>query len=569
MNKPIDQLVAQSASGVVKALLDAVADGVVVIDSKGAILAVNQMASQLFGYEAREMLGRNVSMLMPETDARLHDQYLQAYQSTGQAQVMGRGRDVYGQRKNGEVFPMHLSLGKGDLEGDLIYVGVCHDISQRVALQARAAHLAAFDRLTECLNRDALLHRLSQLMGSGKYATFGLMYIDLSGFKQVNDHFGHRVGDQVLAAFSSRLKDLFTSSDVLVGRVGGDEFVVVLPGLPARFDLNEQAARLVASVHEPLVYDTFHIMIDCKIGCAFYPDDADSADMLVHNADLAMYRAKAQTSSRYVHYDPAFGQEAAHRALLMQRLRTARVGAELDFVYQLKTDLKTGQPVGMEALMRWVDPLLGPVSPVEFIPVAESSGLICQWTFSMLVRACQANQALRESGVLDIPVSVNISAHQFFSPGFARQAGDALMAAGLPGNRLDLELTESVLVQDFDQARAVMAALKRDGVTFSLDDFGTGFSSLGSLDHLDFDFLKIDKAFIDGIATGTEHKAIVDMILALAKAMKIRTVAEGIETAGQAALLRDMGCDQGQGYFFAKPVKPEHLPERVKALLQG
>lgn len=564
MNTIVNKLVHESSRGVVHALLDAVADALIIIDSKAQILAVNRAAEQIFGYDAEEMVGNNVKMLMPETDARLHDGYLHAYQQTGQRKVLGRGRDVCGLRKNGEVFPMHLSLGEGDLDGGHIYVGVCHDISARVALQQRAARLAEYDRLTGCLNRDAFLHRMSQLASSGKYATMGLMYVDLSGFKQINNHFGHRVGDQVLTVLGERLKALFSGNDVLVGRAGGDEFVVLVPGLASRFELGEQASRLVAAVVEPLVYDSFHVMLDCKVGCALYPDDASAPDSLLQNADLAMYRAKAQSSTRWVHYDPEFGREAARRSLLMQRLRTARIGSELDFAYQLKTDLVTHAPVGMEALMRWVDPLLGPVSPAEFIPVAEGSGIIGNWTFAMLVRVCQANQTLRQSGVLDIPVSVNISAHQFFSSGFTRQVIDALAATGLPGNRLDIELTESVMVHDFERARSIMGAIKLEGVTFSLDDFGTGFSSLGALDRLDFDYLKIDKAFIDGVASGEGQKAIVDMILALGRAMKIRTVAEGIENEQQAQVLAAMGCDQGQGYYFARPVKLEALATLVR-----
>lgn len=567
MNKAINQLVHESSVGVVRALLDAVADAVVIIDSQACILAVNRAAEQVFGYAASEMVGNNVKMLMPETDARLHDGYIKAYQQSGLPKVLGRGRDVFGLRKNGEVFPMHLSLGEGDLDGDHVYVGVCHDISARVALQQRAAHLAAYDRLTGCLNRDAFFHQLSQFTGSGKYPMLGLLYVDLIGFKQVNDQFGHRVGDQVLAAFAARLKGLFNEDGVLLGRAGGDEFVVLLPQVASRFDLNEHASRLAAAINEPLVYDAFHVMVDCKMGCALYPEDAETAETLLHHADLAMYRAKAQTTTRWVHYDPEFAREAARRSLLMQRLRTARVGSELDFVYQLKTDLVTQKPVGMEALMRWVDPLLGAVSPVEFIPVAESSGLIGNWTFSMLVRACQAVQSLREKGTLDVPVSINISAHQFFAPGFTRQVIDALAATGLPGSRLDLELTESVLVNDFGRARSIMAALKVEGLTFSLDDFGTGFSSLGSLNGLEFDYLKIDKSFTDGVTGAPEQKAIVDMILALAKAMKIRTVAEGIETAAQAKALAAMGCDQGQGYYFARPVQVDALAGQVKASL--
>ncbi len=565
VNTSVNKLVHESSRGVVHALLDAVADALVIIDGQAKILVVNRAAEQIFGYGASEMVGNNVSMLMPQTDARLHDGYLQAYMQTGQRKVMGLGRDVFGLRNNGEVFPMHLSLGEGDLDGDQVFVGVCHDISNRVALQQRAARLAEYDRLTGCLNRDAFSQRLSQLVVSGKYPTLGLMYVDLSGFKQINNHFGHRVGDHVLAAFGERLKGLFSGEDVLLGRAGGDEFVVLVPGLVSRFELNEQAARLASAVLEPLVYDAFHVLLDCKIGCAFYPEDADAPDTLMHNADLAMYRAKGQSATRWVHYDAEFGREAARRSLLLQRLRTARVGAELDFVYQLKTDLLNHKPVGMEALMRWVDPLLGAVSPAEFIPVAESSGTIGKWTFAMLVRACQANQSLREAGVLDVPVSVNISAHQFFSSGFTRQVIDALEATGLPGNRLDLELTESVMVHDFERARGIMTALKLEGITFSLDDFGTGFSSLGALDRLDFDFLKIDKAFIDGITAGGGQKAIVDMILALGRAMKISTVAEGIENAQQAEILTAMGCNQGQGYYFARPVALGALAEAVRA----
>lgn len=227
MNKTINQLVHESSVGVVRALLDAVADAVVIIDSQACILAVNRATEQVFGYAASEMVGNNVKMLMPETDARLHDGYIKAYQQSGLPKVLGRGRDVFGLRKNGEVFPMHLSLGEGDLDGDHVYVGVCHDISVRVALQQRAAHLAAYDRLTGCLNRDAFFHQLSQFTGSGKYPMLGLLYVDLIGFKQVNDQFGHRVGDQVLAAFAARLKGLFNEDGVLLGRVGGDEFVVL------------------------------------------------------------------------------------------------------------------------------------------------------------------------------------------------------------------------------------------------------------------------------------------------------------------------------------------------------
>ena len=566
MGERLTRWVHETPGNVLRAVLDAVADAVIIIDDHAEILAVNEAAERIFGFSAQAMIGQNVKLLMPRDYAQHHDAYVQAHQRTGERKVLGSGRDVFGQRANGDIFPLHLSLGEGEIDGRRIYVGVCHDISERRALQNRIAHLSDFDSLTGCLNRDAFTRRLMQLVESQYYPYFGLMYVDLAGFKQINDHYGHPVGDYVLAAFGRRLRSLFSDQDVLLGRMGGDEFVVLVPFLRSREEIGDLADRLVLAGAEPLVYEDFQIVVDSHVGCVLYPHDGTSADELVRHADLAMYRAKGMAGSHWSHYYPELSRVAANRALMIQRLRLARVDQDIHFAYQLKFDLATLVPVGMECLMRWNDPMLGRVSPADFMPVAESTGILRHWTYPALLRACRDNQALREAGLLDVPVSVNISAHQFYDEHFPSQVVRALEVSGLPANRLDLELTESVLIQDFSRVRDVMTALKRLGVTFSLDDFGTGFSSLSYLHRLEFDFLKIDKAFVDAIGKAPEHSAIVDMILALAGAMRIRTVAEGVETLAQQALLARMGCDQGQGFYLARPLKRDVLET---ALRQG
>jgi diguanylate cyclase (GGDEF)-like protein/PAS domain S-box-containing protein len=507
------------------------------------------------GYASDAFVGRLVGELVLRQDrAGLEAVLHRAMEAPGES-MTGRARTRHA---DGSVRTMDLTVVSllDDPAVEAIVVNAV-DVTERDALQEELAHRAFHDELTGLPNRARFGARLDWILSHGE--DVGVLFVDLDGFKGVNDALGHTAGDALLATFARRLRQAVNDIHV-VARLGGDEFAVLVEDAGA-----EAACRIadqvMAALVDPLVVDGRELPISASIGVAT-TETATSAAELLRDADVAMYQAKARGRARYEVFTPAMHADAVERLELEADLHRAVARGEIHLVYQPLVDLATGRTVGAEALARWHHPRRGLVPPVEFIPLAEETGAVVEigrWVLGEAAR--QARVWHREMGEDAPPISVNVSVRQLAEDGFADVALDAVLTAGARPEWLVLELTESMLATAAGDPVAQLAALRAAGFRLAIDDFGTGYSSLSYLSRLPVDELKIDRSFVQALEAGGEEAALVRMIIELAHALSLVTVAEGVETEAQMATLMAMGCQWGQGYLFARPGPPERVLE--------
>ncbi|UFQ98625.1 putative bifunctional diguanylate cyclase/phosphodiesterase [Pseudomonas wenzhouensis] len=553
-------------SALTSAIFNAAVDAIMVIDSRGILKAANKSAERLFGFSEDEMLGQNVSILMPAPYAQQHDTYLNNYCTGGERKIIGIGREVMGRHKNGSCFPLHLSVGEF-LQGDQkLFVGICHDISERRKFTEHIAFLAKYDGLTGCANRREFIDGLSKAIETCETNEnkIAVLFIDLDGFKQINDNHGHRVGDRLLKLTAERFQKILRDTDLL-GRVGGDEFVVSIVIDSKIETASEIAKRLLETLREPFVIDNRALTVSASIGISLFPDDGITADEVINEADIAMYQAKVEGGNCIRLFDQALRDRSEQIYRVLSRLRKAIPLEQFELHYQLQFDLQTMQPCGIEALLRWRDGKNGLVPPDQFIPIALEYGLMPTIGRWVIHQACKDNIALIKSDLLDVTVAVNICAPLFSEPGFCTLVSQTLMKTGLPANRLELEITEDVAMNSSAQVLQASNELHRAGISLAMDDFGVGFSSLDRLKKLRFDKLKIDRSFVSGLPESTSDQAIVKAILGMAEGLGMITIAEGIESSEQISFLQEAGCAQGQGFIFAKPMPLKDLIEWLRA----
>lgn len=551
-------------SALAAAIFNAAVDAIMVINARGILQAANQSAETLFGFNSEEMLGKNISMLMPAPYAHEHDGYLYNYCASAERKIIGIGREVTGQRKDGSCFPLHLSVSEFRQDDQQLFVGICHDISERRKFTEHIAFLAKYDGLTGCANRREFIEGLSTAIDAcqSNGRKIAVLFIDLDGFKQINDNHGHQVGDSLLKLIAKRFQKTLRDSDLL-GRVGGDEFVVSIILDSKGETASHIASRLMESLKEPFIIDDRTLSVGASIGISLYPNDGLTADEVMNEADIAMYQAKVEGGGCIRLFDQALRERSEQVYRLLSRLRKAISLEQLELHYQLQFDIQTLQPCGMEALLRWRDGVNGLVSPDQFIPVALEYGLMTTIGRWVIRQACKDNMTLIEAGLLDVTVAVNICAPLFSEAGFCALVHQLLVSTGLPAERLELEITEDVAMNSSVQILQTSDELHKAGIRLAMDDFGVGFSSLNRLKELRFDKLKIDRSFVADLTENHSDQAIVKAILGMAKGLSMRTVAEGIETEEQLAFLREVGCSQGQGFWFARPMP---LPELINWL---
>ena len=551
-------------SALAAAIFNAAVDAIMVINARGILKAANQSAETLFGFNSEEMLGKNISMLMPAPYAHEHDGYLYNYCASAERKIIGIGREVTGQRKDGSCFPLHLSVSEFRQDDQQLFVGICHDISERRKFTEHIAFLAKYDGLTGCANRREFIEGLSTAIDAcqSNGRKIAVLFIDLDGFKQINDNHGHQVGDSLLKLIAKRFQKTLRDSDLL-GRVGGDEFVVSIILDSKGETASHIASRLMESLKEPFIIDDRTLSVGASIGISLYPNDGLTADEVMNEADIAMYQAKVEGGGCIRLFDQALRERSEQVYRLLSRLRKAISLEQLELHYQLQFDIQTLQPCGMEALLRWRDGVNGLVSPDQFIPVALEYGLMTTIGRWVIRQACKDNMTLIEAGLLDVTVAVNICAPLFSEAGFCALVHQLLVSTGLPAERLELEITEDVAMNSSVQVLQTSDELHKAGIRLAMDDFGVGFSSLDRLKKLHFDKLKIDRSFVADLTENHSDQAIVKAILGMAKGLSMRTVAEGIETEEQLAFLREVGCSQGQGFWFARPMP---LPELINWL---
>ena len=532
--------------------------GIMITDADHRIRKINVAFSFITGWQESEVIGRRDSMLSAGRDEPgLHEEIQAALDADG----MWVG-ELWSRRRDGEVFPENRTVvAVRDEQRRLChYVSMFSDISAEKFAAERIHRLAHYDATTELPNRvllqDRLLNAINRAARAG--ASLALLFLDLDGFKLINDTYGHSAGDEVLRQVGVRLMSRLRKADV-VARIGGDEFAVVVSDVGQPSDVQAICDQLLAVIVEPYEINGQENRVTTSIGIAMFPHDGTDVQTLLKQADAAMYRAKESGKNRYAFYEPEMNREAEERLQLTRQLRGALDRHEFSLCYQPQYDLASGRLVGVEALIRWRGQDGRMVPPIRFIPVAEDSGLIIALGAWVLNEACRQAQQWREQGLDFGRLSVNISGRQFQDEGLPTAVAAALAASGLPASRLELEITESWVMEGPFRAEKQMRALNEMGVDLVIDDFGVAYSSMAYLKRFPVQKLKIDRSFIRDIPADADDAAIVSAIIAMGHSLGLRVVAEGVETAEQSAFLRGTGCDEVQGYLFGRPVPSDEL----------
>lgn len=543
-------------------ILDQIQESVITMDMMGFITSWNRGAEKMFGYTAQEAIGRNILFLYEDEDTHFADPFLE---------MGGSEMEVRRRKKSGEVFWVSLSLSPlADHDGTPTgLIGFLTDITERKQAAERIHHLAYFDALTNLPNRTMLGKLLNQALVEARRDTsqVAILFLDLNRFKPINDTLGHAVGDQLLQAVAQRFRQALREED-MVARLGGDEFVVVVRNIEQHYHAALVAQKLQACLHDAIVIDSHELQVDTSIGISIYPQDGGDSETLLRLADMAMYRAKRHAHEHqeggYAFYCQDMNENMLQRLQLENGLRRALTQQQLSLLYQPKLDLHNGAIVGVEALVRWIHPERGMISPADFIPLAEETGLIVAIGAWVLQQACAQAKRWQEMGLAPLRIAVNVSAREF-STALPQKVAQALEENKIAPEWLELEITESTLMHNLEQVISIMDQINALGVTLALDDFGTGYSSLSCLKRFPIASLKIDRSFTTGIPHDANDCAIAATIVSMAKQLKQQVVAEGVETVEQLAFLRNAGCDQLQGYLFSPPVSAAKVEDMLQS----
>jgi diguanylate cyclase (GGDEF)-like protein/PAS domain S-box-containing protein len=536
--------------------MDKSADMIVLIDRASMrFVDVNETACKLLGYSREELLGMGPHDVLPVGREDLERSYDELIANpTGEADALARGMKSHYICKDQSLLPFESTrhvLHSGDTT---LIAAVSRDIRARLAIEEKVSYLAQFDALTGLPNRNLFQDRLTQAMALAKRNGWpmAVLFIDLDRFKLVNDTLGHGTGDKLLKEAAERLRSCVRASDT-VGRLGGDEFAAILSELGKAGDAGLVAQKIVDVFKRPFDLEGKETYVTASVGVTLYPADGENAEALVVNADAAMYRAKQQGRNNYQYFTRDMNERALQRVRMELAMRRALEREEFRLFYQPKADLVTGKICGFEALLRWQHPDKGMVLPGEFIPVLEETGLIVQAGEWVLRTACVQIKAWQQAGLKVPPVSVNLSARQFEQKNLKGVVGQILGDTKVDPSLIEFEITESLLMNDPEGAARTLHDLKESGVKLSMDDFGTGYSSLGYLKRFPIDTLKIDRTFVRDISTDADDATLTRAIINLAQNLRLNVVAEGVETEAQLAFLCLNGCDEMQGYLFARP----------------
>lgn len=535
-------------------------EGVIITDADTKILAVNRAFMHVTGYSESEVKGLTPRILQSgRHDAMFYTEMWQSLSQSGQ--WVG---EIWNKRKSGEIYPERLTIGVvKDPAGEVgHYVGVFSDISDIKRSQERLDFLAHHDLLTSLPNRLLFNYRLNHSIGLARRheRQLAVLFIDLDHFKNVNDTLGHDLGDELLKKVAEHISVNVRESDTLA-RIGGDEFILLLDEVETPRYAGSIAEKVLNLLSQVIAISGYEIFVSASIGVSFFPADGEDVATLVKNADTAMYYAKNQGRNTYHFYAPEMSEYALERLHMEMLLRRSVERGELSLHFQPKVDFSTGNLVGAEALVRWNSPELGMVSPVRFIPIAEDIGFVSILGEWVLRQACHQVKAWEGDGFFLPSIAVNLSAKQLERGDISLLVTRVLQETELSSERLELELTESAIMSN-EQALGHLEKLRELGVELAVDDFGTGYSSLSYLRRLPVQKLKIDRSFITKVSVEPSRAAIVRAVIVLAKALGLRTIAEGVETDEEAQFLRSEGCHQGQGYLFGRPLPSDEFQAR-------
>ena len=530
----------------------------------GRLIYVSPACETLLGIPADRLLRHQRSLVRsihPEDRRRIYEQRRRA---TGEA-YDETYRVV---RPNGEVRWVHdRAFPIRDASGNVYRVaGIAEDITARKHADEQLVRLAHYDALTELPNRTLFMDRLRQALAGGSRNgwSVAVMLIDVDRFKYVNDSLGHAAGNRVLAQIAKRLVHCVRADDT-VARLGGDEYAIVLNGLSAAGDAAVVAAKMVDALKPAFEFEDTELFVSASIGITLAPGDASDPETLIRHADTAMYRAKARGRNNFQFYEPEMGARSREILGLERDLRRAIEAGEFIINYQPKVSLVSALITGVEALMRWRHPLKGLVSPADFIPVLEDTGLIIAAGAHVLEVVCEQMNEWRRLGISNVPVAVNLSPRQFVAPDLGQSVGAMLEKYSVPPELFEIEITESAIMLDPEDAVRTLRYLKSLGVSIAIDDFGTGYSSLANLKRFPLSTLKVDQSFIRDITVDSDDAAITQAVISMGHSLSLSVVAEGVETRNQFDLLKAFGCDAAQGYLFSKPLPGDECARFIAA----
>ncbi|MDE1895027.1 MAG: EAL domain-containing protein [Pseudomonadota bacterium] len=538
--------------------LASIAEGVIIADAERRVISTNAAQTELTGFTQGALQGRRLEETRCLPDGRVLPRSVWDGIAAGRNWI----GEVQSTRSDGSHYPEQLSISAIRDADNLVvyYVAVFTNIHETKRQQRRLEHLARHDPLTGLANRAEFERRCADAIAVAERERLAVvvLFIDLDAFKIVNDSYSHAVGDRLLAKVAERIRNQLSDGDV-AGRIGGDEFTVLLSRQGLREDARPLVGRLLAALAEPLVVDDYEVVLSASIGVAGYPLDGDSPQSLIANADAAMYAAKMEERNTFRFYTPMMHADTRRRLQMAAELRQALARDEFRLVFQPSVEMRTGRIVAVEALLRWQHPEHGEVMPGDFIPVAEGMGMIRRIDEWVMQAACAQIQAWDAAGVPPIRVAVNISARWFGHPAFVDGVSLALGMRQLPAQRLLLEITESAMLRLGDATARTMQTLATMGIEVAIDDFGTGYSSMAYLKLPAVAYLKIDRSFITGLPASANDAAITEAMLVMAKSLGLFTIAEGIETEAQHEFLLRAGCNEGQGYLYSYPLRPDEI----------
>ena len=536
------------------AILNHVADGVIVVDPQGVIRTFNPVAERVFGYQESEVVGKSAGKLLTDLAAETDG-------------VIGIGaREVVGLRKSGATFQVDLNVCAAGNGHDPAFVLIVRDVTERKQAEQRLIYLAQYDALTglptRALFHDRAKHALARAHREEKL--MALMYLDLDYFKSINDGLGHHVGDELLKAVAKRITSCLRDIDT-VSRLGGDEFAVILESIPHIDNATIVAEKILDTMQEPFQIDGHELNATVSIGITIYPmDDKDLGDLL-KDADQAMYRAKQAGRNNFQLFGADMAQDSAAVKLMETQIEHALERNELLLHYQPRVDLLSGDITGVEALLRWQHPQMGLIAAKDFMPLLERSTLVYSVDEWVLRTACQQSLQWQKIGLPPLRTTVNVSPYRFRRRGFVEVVERILQETGIAPEYLELDIPpENLIGIGQENYRATLNRLSGLGVHVALADNGVGGSFIDSLQRLPLDVMKIDRSFVRGASVDSDHAAIVSAIVTLARAMKLKVVAEGVETAEQLDVLRRYGCDMVQGFLFSKPVATEEITRMLR-----
>lgn len=548
-------------------VLDTSMDAVVQMNQEGFITRWSGQAANIFGWNAKEVIGKTMlEIIVPPHLRSAHSSGLNNFMTTGKAKILNNRIETLALRQDGSEFSIELTVSEYRYAGKHEFTAFIRDITSRKKTSEQLIQLAHFDTITNLPNRVLFYDRLEQEIKKAQRVDLSLavLLLDLDYFKEVNDTLGHDKGDLLLKEAAHRLINCVRQSDT-VARLGGDEFTFIMPSIKDKSGIERLAQKILLKLSEPFYLDDNVVYISGSIGITIFPEDAKTIDELLKNADQAMYEAKKHGRNRFFYFTPIMQAAAKARVNLASDLRTAIAENQFIMVYQPIIDFADNSIKKAEALIRWQHPTRGMVSPIEFIPIAEETGLIVEigdWVFQ---QAAKQVQIWREKIHADFQISVNKSPVQFYKRSSMHTSWfNYLESLNLPGNSIVIEITEGLLLDASQYVNEHLFDLRNSGFLIAIDDFGTGYSSLSYLKKFEIDFIKIDRSFVSNLAPASSDLVLCEAIIVMAHKLGMKVIAEGIETSEQQVLLSEAGCDYAQGYLFSKPVSVKEFENLLK-----